>query len=419
MGADDEVDGARFDLREPLAAGGGRGRSRQERHPEARRLEQPGDVHEVLLGQNLGRRHERDLQIVFHRDERGEQRDDRLAGADVALQQPVHRLRQLHVFDDLFQCLLLAVRQLERQHGARRVADAIVHAHRTRLQLERRRLTTGLDAHVKQKGLLEDQPPLRRRRESVQRADRRILRREMRRVKRRVSRRQPKPSADLLGQKIRHVGRQPLQRLVHEPPLHLRRDGAGLLVDGHDAARVNGLSFFVVENLILRVRNLQGDRPAHFDRAVQHDTLPAHEDVPQVRLVQPHGAQRSAAVVDRGLENLEAGTPRGSKAARQHPAGDRRRLSGFQRGNRLQPAAIFIAQRKPVQQILDSRESRVLQVGGAPRPNAFQELKRGGQKGAGPLLAHCTIMACPRSTWISRMRAGSANGSSRLMPAGF
>ena len=63
--------------------------------------EQPRDVQEVLIGQNLGRRHERDLQTVLHRDERRQQRDDRLARADVALQQPVHRLRLLQVVDDL------------------------------------------------------------------------------------------------------------------------------------------------------------------------------------------------------------------------------------------------------------------------------------------------------------------------------
>ena len=55
----------------------------------------------VLLGEDLGRRHERHLQAVLHRHERREQRDDRLAGADVALQQPVHRRGPLHVVDDL------------------------------------------------------------------------------------------------------------------------------------------------------------------------------------------------------------------------------------------------------------------------------------------------------------------------------
>ena len=70
---------------------------------EARRLQELPQAEEVLLGQNLRRRHERHLQAVLHRHQRRQQRDDRLARADVALQQPVHRRRALHVFDDLFQ----------------------------------------------------------------------------------------------------------------------------------------------------------------------------------------------------------------------------------------------------------------------------------------------------------------------------
>ena len=46
-----------------------------------------------------------------------------LPDADVALQQPVHRLRPLHVGDDLGDRLLLIAGQPERQHAPDRVAD--------------------------------------------------------------------------------------------------------------------------------------------------------------------------------------------------------------------------------------------------------------------------------------------------------
>ena len=134
------------------------GRAGQQRDAEARRLQQPRDVDEVLLGQDLGRRHERHLQAVLHRDERRQQRDDRLARADVALQQPVHRLRPLQVVDDLLQRLPLPGGQPERQHAPRRLADAIVDANRRRLPLRRGRLPPRQHAHLKQKRLLEDQP---------------------------------------------------------------------------------------------------------------------------------------------------------------------------------------------------------------------------------------------------------------------
>ena len=55
----------------------------------------------VLLGEHLGRRHERTLVAALHRDEQRGERDHGLARADVALQQPVHRRRAGHVVRDL------------------------------------------------------------------------------------------------------------------------------------------------------------------------------------------------------------------------------------------------------------------------------------------------------------------------------
>ena len=117
----------------------------------------------MLLGQNLGRRHERHLQPVLHGHERRQQRDDRLACADIALQQPVHRLRALQIVDDFLQRLLLPVRQTERQHAPGRFADAVVDANRRRLALRRRRMPPRQHAHLKQKRFLEDQAALGRR----------------------------------------------------------------------------------------------------------------------------------------------------------------------------------------------------------------------------------------------------------------
>ena len=62
----------------------------------------------VLRSKNFCWRHERHLQAVLHRDERRQESDDRLACADIPLQQPVHRLRLLHVFHDLPDGLTLA-----------------------------------------------------------------------------------------------------------------------------------------------------------------------------------------------------------------------------------------------------------------------------------------------------------------------
>ena len=47
----------------------------------------------VLLCEHLGGRHQRPLVAALDRDEHRRDGDERLAGADVALEQPVHRHR--------------------------------------------------------------------------------------------------------------------------------------------------------------------------------------------------------------------------------------------------------------------------------------------------------------------------------------
>jgi hypothetical protein len=134
----------------------------------------------VLLRQDFGGRHERRLQSVLHRDERREQCDDRLACADVALQQPVHRPRALQVLHDLLHRVPLTCGQLERKHPPGGLANPIVDVDHHRLLLARRESPPGDDARLKQKRFLEDQPLLRRRREAVQRLDRNVLGRKVR-----------------------------------------------------------------------------------------------------------------------------------------------------------------------------------------------------------------------------------------------
>ena len=56
---------------------------------------------EVLAGEDLGRRHQRRLPAGLDRGQHREERDQGLARADVALQQPVHPRRRRHVGGDL------------------------------------------------------------------------------------------------------------------------------------------------------------------------------------------------------------------------------------------------------------------------------------------------------------------------------
>ena len=83
----------------------------------------------------------------------------------------------------------------------------------------------------------------------------------------------------------------------------------------------------------------------------------------------------AAAVVDQRFEDLEPGPPRRAQAAAEHAAGDRRGLARLQRRDRLKAAAIFVAERKAVEEIFDGDEAGVLEIGGAAGTDAFQELQ--------------------------------------------
>ena len=77
-----------------------------------------------------------------------------------------------------FERVLLPGGQLERQDAPRRLADPIVHLRHDRLALLGDGLPPRGNTGLKQKRFLEDEPLLRRRREPVQRVDRRVGGRE-------------------------------------------------------------------------------------------------------------------------------------------------------------------------------------------------------------------------------------------------
>ena len=82
---------------------------------DAGRLAKRRDGFEMLPRQDFGRRHHRGLPAGLDGPRHGEQADQRLAAADIAMQQPQHPARRRHVVQDLAQRDLLRARQLEGQ----------------------------------------------------------------------------------------------------------------------------------------------------------------------------------------------------------------------------------------------------------------------------------------------------------------
>ena len=108
----------------------------------------------VLLGEDLGRRHQRDLPAGLDRLQRGQRRDDRLAAADVALQQALHRHRPLEVVADLPPDALLRPRQLER-HAREQLAGERAGAGQHRRAPRRARLPVRLERQLLREQLVE------------------------------------------------------------------------------------------------------------------------------------------------------------------------------------------------------------------------------------------------------------------------
>ncbi len=73
----------------------------------------------MLLGQQLGRRHDGGLEAPGSRDHGSHRGDHRLPRADVTLQQPVHRHVRREIGDDLSERALLRSRQRERQGSSK------------------------------------------------------------------------------------------------------------------------------------------------------------------------------------------------------------------------------------------------------------------------------------------------------------
>ena len=98
-----------------------RAEARQLGHLDRPVAEAVGDGLVVLLGQQRGRRQDRHLLAAHHRDEGGAQRDLGLAEADVAADQPVHRLGADHVLDHGVDRRALVGRLLEAEAGGKRL----------------------------------------------------------------------------------------------------------------------------------------------------------------------------------------------------------------------------------------------------------------------------------------------------------
>ena len=286
----------------------------------------------------------------------------------------MHRRGLLQVVHDLLDRGALPGCERERQHRRRRFPHPVVHRDAVRLGLDAGRVAMPGVAELVEEELLEDQPALRRRAEGVQILDPLLTRREMRALECQAPVHEAAARAHLRRQQIRQLVRQVVQHLPDQPALHVRRHGAGPLVERHDAADVQCRQV-AAHQLELGVQEVQA-AGVELDVAENHHRRARGDHIGEVRLVHPRTTNGAAGVADDRVEDLEATAAGHRQLGALDLAHHRSALAGPQRRDRLHPGPVLVAEREPVKQIFDRDQPCAAKVAGPPRADAFQELER-------------------------------------------
>jgi hypothetical protein len=280
---------------------------------DARRALRPhGHVAEVLLGEQLGRRHHRDLIPGRNRLQRRGERNEGLAAADVAVHETVHRHPRRHVGRYLRDDPKLRTGRLERKR-----AEELVEALRHRRHRDARLLLAcefpESHADLQSEELLEDQRSMRRRRERRELGGIDVVGRKVHGEQRAVQRLESHPLAHL----SRHHGLREMggsldragDDLAHGRNRHL----PGLLVDGNDACRGRDSGFLlvvVVESFDLGVNDLPATALAALDATVDEPERPRLQLLLEVAsLVEPEQLDAAGVVGERGRKHRPPAPP--------------------------------------------------------------------------------------------------------------
>ena len=314
-----------------------------------------GDREEVLLSERLGRRHERALAAVLHRAEERVERDDGLARADVALQEPLHRRRAREVAVDLADRLLLVRRERERERLAV-AADQVARLAEPCRERPLALLDAARDADLEDEELLEGEP-----RAAAFRLGEVV--RPVHGGERVALERKPLAFAQLRGQRVGDVRRE-RQREIDDAPHARRRD---LLRSGIDGREVGG-SARLAEVVRARLEAEAAELAAHAD------LRSGHELVGEPRLVEPVHADGVGAVVDARDD------PRPPAAHRlllgpEDTSGDDALLAVAQRRDLHLVGGRLVAARPVLEDVPDGREAELRELALDRRADAGQRVE--------------------------------------------
>ena len=311
-------------------------RARQQFHPHPRALQHPGDRQEVLLGQDLRRRHQARLRARRHGHQHRVERDHRLARAHVALDQAVRRHLTRKVLGDLLHHLLLRGREREGEPLADVRVDPRVPLELGRAKPLAQVRPLEMHAELQQQELVVRQPPPRR-------LHLRLVRRHVLHAIRLAQRRQPALHAKRLRQVILDQRQPQGHRQPHHPLHRPRLEPLRRRIHRPHPRLVLRRLLLPRQHLDLGVHHLD-PRPPLLHLPLHPQPHARHHDVPHEHLVEPHQVQPPRAVVQHRLHPRHP--PRPHHPRRRHLAPRARRALGLQPINRRLRLDPLMAQRQ-------------------------------------------------------------------------
>ena len=347
------------------------------RHPGHRQpqgTEPALEVVEVLLGQNLGWRHERYLPTRFDGLQRCERGDHCLAGANITLHQPQHWPRLGQIEQNLVSHPALGAGQRKPELGDKAVRQFAGGAHRRGLvgahlgaqaqhgQLVRHQLFKGQAVLCPVAAVLQGfQVDIRRR--------------PMQQLYCFTQRRQPIFLGQGRGQPLGQVVAlgQPGQGAVGQAAQALLGQPLGGRVDGREGV-ADGQRLGVIQVVQLRVIDLKAGRTGPHLTVTAPVATTAQARLERGGKVVKAQAQRAAAVLQAAQQ---AATPAHDHLGGQHRAfhhGVQTRLQGADGGD---AGTVLITQRQVKQQVLDRAQAQPVELVGQRRSDALENGQRG------------------------------------------
>ncbi len=346
----------------------------------------------MLLGERLGRRHQRALIAVLDRAQQRVQRDDGLARPDLAHQQPLHRARLREVAVELRERPLLVAGQRERQHRLEPAGGQLA------LAVEHRRggVLAPAPAAAQQRQLHQQQLVEREPAPALLLVC--VARREVCRRERAAAVGQALAGSQPRGQRLDHVG-EPAGVAAHQ-----REDlgrgqalGRGVVRDGAGAGRV-----------VRRSRvGLDPEPGPRLELAMQHQPRSGRVLLHQPRLVEERRLHRAGVVGDGRLDQRPHAPP-ADRARGDAPDLDdhRRLLAGDQLRHRARLATVA---GQMLEQIADGLQpERLRRLLGLVAVELERQLAVATAAGSGP--------AGPELVGVKRARGGEGGRSHRSPP---